>query len=125
MRTPRIRIFARIIFSFLVLAGLLALRPVSTPTPENCDVITGIAEEIRVGDGEADIVVQMADDDAYYYINRGLESGLELSELRQSLEGHQITLAYVRHWSTLNLSGRNRHIAQISVGGEEIYSEMQ
>ena len=109
----------------MVLAGLLALRPVNAPTPDNCEVVRGIAKTVESGRGDGDIVVRIANDDSNYYINRGLDRGLNLSTLQESLEGQEITLSYVRHWSTLNLAGHNRHIARISVDGEEIYSEMQ
>ena len=125
MRTPRSRIVARLLFVAFVVVALLALRPAPSPIPENCEIITGIAESVRAGDGPGDVVVQIADDNAYYYINRGLDYGLHLPDLQESLVGQEVTVAYVRHWSTLNLAGRNRHIASISVAGQEIYSEMQ
>ena len=125
MRNPRNRFVVRFLFCIAVLAGLLALRPVNSPTPENCEVIHGVAKAVEPGTGDGDFVVHLANDDARYYINRGIERGLELRDLQESLEGQEITLAYVRHWSTLNLAGHNRHIARISVDGQEIYSEMQ
>ena len=69
----------------IVLFLLSVLSIVPKPTVDNCEKITGQVANIREGEGDADIVISIKDDDNYYYINRGLERGLVIQDLKDRL----------------------------------------
>ena len=104
-------------------ALFLAFVPVAPATLENTVEISGKVQAIKEG-GPQDVVIKLSDDPHHYYINRGLEQGLELKDLQKRLEGEEITLRYVKHWSLLNPSGRVRPVAYLSHEGREIFDMM-
>ncbi|MDF9801159.1 hypothetical protein OKW21_006422 [Catalinimonas alkaloidigena] len=97
----------------LILALFLIFMPVVPATQDNTVKISAKVQAIEEG-GRLDVIIRLAEDNHYYYINRGLEQGLKLEKLQKGLEGEQITLRYIKHWSLLNPSGRVRPVAQLS-----------
>ncbi len=51
-----------------------------------------------------------------YYINRGLESGLDLASLRKKLVDHHVTISF---------ASPTTHISQLEYEGELIYSQLR
>ncbi|WP_147448328.1 hypothetical protein [Dokdonia sinensis] len=68
--------------------------------------------------GVKDIVFETPNGD-YYYINRGLEQGFTLSGLEEKLLNKSVTLRL-----TKKLAGVSKHIHQMQVGDNIIYSEL-
>ena len=93
------------------------------PSLENALYQSGWVEEVKQGTGEGDIVIALKGDSAYYYINRGLDRGLSLQELKSKFEDQKVTLTYVDYWSILDPWNQTRHISSIKMGEEQIYSE--
>ena len=110
-----IRIFA------LALVGLLAWLTldsciISNPQPEECEVVDIVVNQIKEG-SSFDIVFTEASGD-FYYINRGLEQGLSISDLRAQVLNKKVTL----HLPKV-ITGTSNHIAQLAVGDEVIFTE--
>lgn len=101
----------------LFLAFLIfVLGPVDT-RKENSVEVKG--EIVQIFEGPSyDIVFRVAGKPNTYYINRGIESGLELEALEHQLIGEQVSLWYAKSWPT---SGG--HITHLSFQGEVLYSE--
>ncbi len=104
--------------------GLLALRPLPKASLKNCETHTGVVEEVLPGKGKSDIVIQIKQDDHYYYINRGMENGLLVADLKSKLTGKQVQLLTIKHWTPLDFVSSSKHIAQLSLNNEVVYSEM-
>ena len=109
-----------IIFAFFA----LALIPINT-SKENSVEISGTIKSLSEG-GVKDLVFELENDKTTYYINRGLENGFELDKAKTDFIGKKVTLNYAKNWTPLAPFGTTcKHITQISVDGEEIYSEFK
>ena len=107
---------------FFVLALFLSIFLVfkscviSNPQPEDCEVIEVTIKKITE-ESSYDIVFHDTGTD-YYYINRGLEQGLNLETLNAKVLNKTVTL----HLPKL-LIGTSEHIAQIAIGDDIIFTE--
>lgn len=115
---------AAVAVTVLIFFGLtlLALRPVPSAKTSNCSYIKSVVVDMHQGEGENDIVFVLENDRNEYYINRGLEHGLDIEKLKNRIEGQEIELLYIRYWTPIFTSAP-RHIAEISLNQEIIYSE--
>ena len=99
---------------------ILAFRPVSMKK-EHSSSISGIVKSIETGESH-DIVFRLAGNNTFYYINRGVESGLSIQDLSDKLLNQEVTLSYSDRWSPLPHGG-SRHITQLIKGEVILYSE--
>lgn len=100
---------------FFGLVAIMSLT-IKDPKPEKCVVETKKIVKITVGSSN-DIV--LSDDGTdHYYINRGLEYGLNLDSLNAKVLNKTVTLHLPKLWL-----GTSEHIAQLAVGDEIIYTE--
>jgi len=97
---------------FLVLKSCV----INNPQPENCEVVEVTIKKITEG-SSYDIVFHDTGTD-FYYINRGLEQGLNLDSLNAKVLNKTVTL----HLPKL-LFGTSEHIAQIAIDDEIIFTE--
>jgi hypothetical protein len=74
--------------------------------------------------GFKDAVFTIAGENANYYINRGFEKQFTLSELKTLLQGKEITILYEENWSPLIPYQKNKHISEILLNNELLYSEL-
>ncbi|MCK0107963.1 hypothetical protein MWU58_01530 [Flavobacteriaceae bacterium S0825] len=89
---------------------------INNPQPEDCEVVEVTIKKITEG-SSYDIVFHDTGTD-YYYINRGLEQGLNLETLNAKVLNKTVTL----HLPKL-LLGTSEHIAQIAIGDDIIFTE--
>lgn len=111
--------------SFMLLLIILAaalFRPVPILPEHELSITSGIVDEVFEG-GEKDIVFKLKEEDQLYYINRGLEQSLSLSELRAKLIGNEVTIKYPEYWTLIN-SDYSRHLSKLEFEGSTIYSEV-
>lgn len=118
-----LRLFKYLSLAFLLLA-ILILRPVPRATEHNIDTVSGVVVDIFEG-GENDIVFKLSGNKTRYYINRGLEEGLDLHELKASLMGEEVVISYPRYWTPLDHSGKIRHLSRLIHGNDVIFNEVQ
>ena len=105
----------------LLVLGILILRPVPIPNEMDCEVVSGTVIQIEE-QGVKDIVFTIAGKKKTFYVNRGLERGLELDKLRSELMNKEITIKYPRYWTPLGNS--SHHISKIEFSGRTIFTEI-
>jgi len=114
-----------IIFAILfVVFTALIFRPVPIVTENKALVVSGIVSDIYEGSVK-DIVFQLEDDNHIYYINRGLERGLEMGDLKQNLIGNKVILKYPKHWTPLNWNDKIKHISKVESSGQVFFNELK
>ncbi len=103
---------------FFVLALYLTLLScvINNPQPEECEILTVNISNITLGSSH-DIVFH-DDGTDFYYINRGLERGLNLDTLNAKVLNKSVTL----HLPRL-IFGTSEHIAQLAIEDEIIFTE--
>jgi len=101
---------------------ILALRPVPILNEEECEVVIGKLENLHEGPGY-DLVIKLAEDSRRFYINRALEQGLELEELKASLLGKEVSLKYPEHWTPLDPFNETIHVSILEFEGKKLYDE--
>ncbi|WP_353779175.1 hypothetical protein [Winogradskyella sp. 3972H.M.0a.05] len=115
----------RLVLLFCLLAfaivALFAFKSciIQNPKPEECVVMTIKVTNITEG-GVKDIVFHDAGSD-FYYINRGLEQGLNLDSLKTKVLNKTVTL----HLAKVLGGITSEHISQLALGDEIIYTEFR
>ena len=89
---------------------------INNTQPEECDTITVKITEIT--EGTSFDIVFHGDNSDTYYINRGLENGLNLDSLNAKVLNKTVTL----HLPKL-FYGTSEHIAQLAIDDEIIFTE--
>ncbi|MCI5083085.1 MAG: hypothetical protein MRY78_15400 [Saprospiraceae bacterium] len=113
-----------------ILAGLFVLfciaflRPVPIVPESKCHVVEGEVTGI-IGTESQDIFIRLKDNPTRYYINRGLEQGLAIADLRQKLVGQEVILKYPPYWTPLDPNNKIRHISKVEFQGETLFSELR
>lgn len=102
----------------LVLAFfVIVIGPVDT-SRENSIQYAGVVESIHEG-GTLDVVFRLRDHHNTFYINRGLEQGLDLEQLKADLIGEKVVLWYAKSW----VSGEGGHITRLMHEEQVLFSE--
>lgn len=109
-----------ILFSFL---AVMILNPISNVSEKNCSIKDGIVTDIYEG-GVHDIVFKLEDDKRIFYINRGLELGLEIEELKSKLMGNEVVFTYPNYWTPLDWNSTGRHLSKVEFGQEIVFNEL-
>jgi len=115
---------------FAIFAGLIALitlvlcmRPVPILAEKDCLVLKGTVTKIYEG-GVKDVVIELSGQKQKFYVNRGLQRGLNLTELQSKLTGSEIVLKYPDHWTPLDPGKSIIHISKIEHGGKTVFNEL-
>lgn len=107
---------------FIILC-IIFLKPVPPVTDENRIEVMG--EVVNLWEGSSyDIVFRLKNNNHNYYINRGVESGLEVGALYNQLVGNEVTLTYADYWTPLDPTSSTHHVAQLEYNGEILYTEI-
>lgn len=107
--------------SAALLLTFLSTSCIMNPQPDDCLEITGTVTNVFEG-GVKDACFRLEGDSRMFYINRGLQYGLNLDSL-QLLMGQEVTMMYVDMWTPLDPDGTIRHVSQLKKGDELIYTE--
>ncbi|MEN0048610.1 MAG: hypothetical protein AAF806_16230 [Bacteroidota bacterium] len=115
-------------FSGLGIALFVFVAMVFRPVPMNqteaeCELVEGTVTHIWEG-GIKDVVFSLEESDKKFYINRGLENGLELEALKQQLIGERVQIYYPDYWTPLDPNDEVKHLSKLVHGEEVIYSEL-
>lgn len=103
----------------ILLGGLLLNAAVIRQTaPSGCEKTVLKIAEITQG-SSGDIVFSDSEKNSYY-INRGLEKGLTVAELKEEVLNKKVTLHLARV-----IYGTTAHIAQLKAGDQIIYTEFE
>lgn len=117
------KLFVFLPFAVLLFV-LLSMRPVPDASKHNVQKISGLVSDIYLA-GTSDIVLKLIDDNHFYYITRGVEQGLDYTQLKASLLYKDVKIEYVRHWSILNASGSVRPVYQVHYDNDLVYSSLK
>lgn len=101
---------------------LFALKPVPITSEDKCQEVSGSIKKIYER-GEQDVFLILNGNKRQFYINRGLEKGLDLQEMKQKLQDEQVTLKLPRYWTPLDPFNQTRHVAKLEWGSEVLYDE--
>lgn len=91
---------------------------IHNPKPDECEVVS--AKVVSIREGSTFDIQFKTDTDNVYYINRGLEQGLNLDSLNAKVLNKTVTL----HLPTLTF-GPSTHIAQLAVDNNIIFTEFE
>ena len=113
-----------ILISFSLIIVVLVFRPVPIVSESKAISESGIVTEIYSNKGH-DILFIMENNNRKFYINRGLENGLELNNLRKKLIGNAIIVKYPKYWTPLDWNNSIRHISKVEFKDEVIFNELK
>lgn len=105
-----------VILPVLLVAFVAKSCLINNPQPEECEVKQVVISEIYEGTTFDIVFVDRGGD--RYYINRGLEQGLTIAELKERVLNKKVTL----HLPVL-LLGTSEHIAQLAVAEDVVFTE--
>jgi len=106
-----------------VVLGILVFRPVPMPAEDDCLSLKGTVSEVYEA-GVKDVVFKLEGLDKQFYINRGLERGLDLERLRADLTHKEIIVKYPKYWTPLDPANSVRHVSKIVCDGKVVFSEI-
>ena len=113
--------------SFILIVSIIAVlifRPVPIVSESKAISKIGIVKEIYSNKGN-DVIFVMLNTDRKFYINRGLENGLELNNLKEKLIGNSIVMKYPKYWTPLDWNNSIRHISKVEFKNEIIFNELK
>lgn len=117
--------FILIVFSIIFfVAALFILRPVPIVSEGEAITENGILIDIY-GNSSKDIIFILKNNPTKFYINRGLENGLEIENLKEKLIGKTINVKYPRQWTPLDWNNSGRHISKLEYNGEVFFNELK
>jgi len=104
---------------------IMTFRPVEIPDDID-DFLVAKGKVVHISEGGVhDVIFQLEGDRSPYYINLGLELGLDLTDLQIRLVGNEVTIRYPDHFSILNWSNASKHLSILEYNGEDIYNEVE
>ena len=83
------------------------------PTPDRCYTVTGRVSSVT-SPGGLDVSIWVEGDGHRYYINRGVERGIDVAAWHQRLQGKQVQLKVIRrNWSPLDADHDLAPVAEV------------
>ena len=104
--------------------AVLIFRPVPIVSESKAISEIGIVKEVYSNKGN-DVIFIMLNTDRKFYINRGLENGLELNNLKEKLIGNSIVMKYPKYWTPLDWNNSIRHLSKVEFKNEIIFNELK
>ena len=108
----------------LLIAGVSIFRPIPIVEESEALQVEGYVTDIYSG-ASFDIVFKITGSDKKYYINRGLERGLEMDILKAKLLGKKVLFKYPKHWTPLDWNESSMHISKVETKNEIIFNELK
>lgn len=108
----------------ILLLSILILRPVPIVEESDALVVSGTVSGIFEG-GEKDIVIRIKGDTRFFYINRGLENGLDIPDLKAQLMYKNVTIKYPEYWTPLDWNSKTRHVSKLESDGIVLFNELR
>lgn len=106
------------------LIAILIFRPVPIVAEHKAITETGTVSGIFSNPGN-DVIFVMEDNQRRFYINRGLENGLVLEDLKDRLIGNSVVVKYPKYWTPLDWHNSTRHISKLEFNGEVLFNELK
>ena len=112
------------LFFLFLIACILVFRPVPIVKEEKALVVSGVVEKIKLTEGN-DFVFKLKGNPTRYYINRGIETGLNYDEFEQKVLGQYVVVKYPKYWTPLDWNNTVRHISKVELDSETLFSELR
>lgn len=103
--------------------GVLIFRAVPIPEESGALISKGTVTKIYES-GVKDVFFELKGIDKKFYVNRGLERGLNLDELQAELINKEIVIKYPKYWTPLDPDNSVRHISKVESEGRTIFTEI-
>lgn len=103
---------------------LLIFTPVPIVSEDKAIVEVAVVTDIYEG-GVKDVVFKTNKNLPRFYINRGLENGLDLQSLREKLLGQSVVFKYPKYWTPLDWNNTVRHVSKVEFNNEVIFNELK
>ena len=101
--------------------SFLALAPVPNADQNDAALLRGRVEAVT-SSCCGDVQIRLQNDACTYYINRGLEQGLDLDRIQNQLVGKQVEIHLIeRSWSPLDPLDRMAPVSQVTTEGQVVY----
>ncbi len=113
-----------VLFIIFMWIAIQTFKPIRNVQPDEVIEITGIVTKIEEGAG-FDIVISLKNDSHYYYINRGLQYGLSIKQLRNELLNKKVTLYPIKRWTIFTRDGIMGHISKLMIEDQVIFNELK
>lgn len=114
-----------ITFSLAILIiAVLIFRPVPIVSENKAISENGIVTKIFANKGN-DVIFILKNTSRIFYINRGLENGLDLNSLKEKLIGNPIVVKYPKYWTPLDWNNSVRHISKLEYNDEVLFNELK
>jgi hypothetical protein len=113
--------FCITVFSLFVIVCLLIFRPVPYIKESRALTVEGVVKDLYES-GTCDVSILLKDSDRRYYINRGLENGLDIDSLKSNLIGEAVVLKYPKYWTPLDWNNEVRHTCYLEKEGVVVYN---
>ena len=104
---------------FLVLA-IFSFRPISK---ENSQTLKGIVRTVKLSSTN-DLEITLTGDKRTFYINRATEKNLDIKQLSETLPTKTVTLLYADQWTVLDPLGSYRHVTELTVDKNLVFTEL-
>lgn len=108
----------------ILIIGFLIFRPVPIVSERNAISKKGIVTNIYSNKGN-DVIFILKNTNRRYYINRGLENGLKINNLKEKLIGNVIIIKYPKYWTPLDWNNAVRHISKVEFKDEILFNELK
>lgn len=115
-----------LIFSLLIIALLyLVFRPIPV-SRENSIVIHSTVDKVMKG-SENNIIFELDNAGGIFYINHGLQKGLNPDTLQKELQNREVSVLYLKSnfFSGFSPVKGTKYITELKLGDKVIYSELQ
>jgi hypothetical protein len=116
--------FIIILSTFILIATVAILRPV--PIPD--DLSECLEETITISNivhaENQDITIFQANGSRMFYINHGMDYGLDSLINEERLRGAQLKVLYPRYWTPLDWNNNHKHATSIIHGSDTLFNEI-
>lgn len=112
-----------VILAIFVCAAIAVLRPVPIVSLAECETVNGVLAAVSEG-GTNDVCLRIESHPyKMFYINRGIESGLDIEELQNKLVGKNVTIAHPNYWTPFDPFSSTRHVSRLTTGDLVLFDE--
>jgi len=115
---------ASIAFIGFMLITIQTFKPVRNVTADDLIQIEGIVVDVQEAPG-FDIAITLKNDPHYYYINRGLQLGLDLEQLRRDILNKKVTLYSIKRWTIFTRDKIMGHISKLVMDQKTLFTELK
>lgn len=116
-------IFSISLFILFVAFFWVTFRPISNVGPNDVVPVSGKVTVIYEGSG-SDIYITIENIERPFYINRGLQLGLNLDSLNEQVLNKTVTLHCINRWTPFTTDGIHPHISKLQLNGQVIFNEI-